>query len=104
MMDPLASSRLLLCRCIYAPHSAEHLYRNPRTEVQRLLDKYHKEHYKVYNFANEAGRNYPDQLFQGRVERYVRAVFSTSDCQRDESSRIRKSSKANGTLFRARRQ
>lgn len=45
--------------------------------MQRLLDKYHKEHYKVYNFTNEAGRNYPDQLFQGRVERYV-CMFSTS--------------------------
>ena len=55
----------------YSPPTAEHIYRNPRTEVQRLLDKYHKEHYKVYNFANEAGRTYPDQLFQGRVERYV---------------------------------
>lgn len=66
---------------------AEHIYRNPRTEVQRLLDKYHKEHYKVYNFANEAGRTYPDQLFQGRVERYssiVHKALSTSDCQHEE--------------------
>lgn len=54
--------------------------------MQRLLDKYHKEHYKVYNFANEAGRTYPDQLFQGRVERCVpyvvwfgRAIFSLRD-------------------------
>lgn len=38
--------------------------------MQRLLDKYHKDHYKVYNFANEAGRSYPEQYFQGRVERW----------------------------------
>lgn len=50
---------------------AEHIYRNPRTEVQRLLEKYHSGRYKVYNFANEPGRTYPDQLFQGRVERFV---------------------------------
>ena len=51
------------------PPAKEHIYRNPRTEVQRLLDKYHKEQYKVYNFTNEAGRAYPEQYFQGRVER-----------------------------------
>lgn len=28
-------------------------------------------HYKVYNFANEPGRSYPAQLFEGRVERCV---------------------------------
>ncbi|CAM9160190.1 unnamed protein product [Ascophyllum nodosum] len=48
----------------------EHIYRNPRMEVQRLLDKYHEHRYKVYNFTNEPGRNYPSHLFQGRVERY----------------------------------
>lgn len=48
----------------------EHLYRNPRTEVQRLLDKYHANQYKVYNFASEPGRTYPAQLFHGRVERF----------------------------------
>lgn len=47
----------------------EHIYRNPRSEVQRLLDKYHEGHYKVYNFTNEPGRTYPEHLFQGRVER-----------------------------------
>lgn len=62
---------------------AEHIYRNPRTEVQRLLDKYHKEHYKVYNFANEAGRTYPDQLFQGRVERWVLYLRSPCSVQKD---------------------
>lgn len=62
-----------------SPPSAEHIYRNPRTEVQRLLDKYHKDHYKVYNFANEAGRSYPEQYFQGRVERYVGIAFATID-------------------------
>ncbi|CAM9304257.1 unnamed protein product [Ectocarpus fasciculatus] len=60
----------------------EHIYRNPRTEVQRLLEKYHRGHYKVYNFANEPGRTYPDQLFQGRVERYP---FSDHTCPPLES-------------------
>ncbi|CAM9858702.1 unnamed protein product, partial [Hapterophycus canaliculatus] len=55
---------------------------NPRTEVQRLLEKYHKGHYKVYNFANEPGRTYPDQLFQGRVERYP---FTDHSCPPLES-------------------
>ncbi|CAN0364198.1 unnamed protein product, partial [Laminaria digitata] len=47
----------------------EHIYRNPRTEVQRLLDTYHESKYKVYNFASEPGRTYPEELFHGRVER-----------------------------------
>lgn len=62
-----------MCRWVslHVPVGAEHIYRNPRTEVQRLLEKYHRGHYKVYNFANEPGRTYPGQLFQGRVERFV---------------------------------
>ncbi|CAM9328489.1 unnamed protein product [Choristocarpus tenellus] len=48
----------------------EHIYRNPRTEVCRLLDKYHANSYYVYNFTSEPGRIYPAEDFHGRVERF----------------------------------
>ena len=48
----------------------EHIYRNPRYEVKRLLDTYHKDKYKMFNFCCEAGRGYPPSVFEGRVERY----------------------------------
>ncbi|CAM9208638.1 unnamed protein product, partial [Discosporangium mesarthrocarpum] len=47
----------------------EHFYRNPRTEVRRLLDKYHPDKYRVYNFTSEPGRGYPAEDFHNRVER-----------------------------------
>lgn len=48
----------------------EHMYRNPRYEVARLLETQHKGHYKVYNFCCEPGRGYDADIFDGRVERY----------------------------------
>jgi len=48
----------------------EHLYRNPRNEVRRFLEKKHAGHYKVFNFCCEPGRGYPASFFDGRVERY----------------------------------
>ncbi len=48
----------------------EHAYRNPRYELVRFLEKYHKDHYKVYNFCCEPGRGYSPDVFAGRVERY----------------------------------
>jgi len=48
----------------------EHLYRNPRYEIRRYMDTYHKDHYKVYNFCCEPGRGYSPEVFHGRVERY----------------------------------
>lgn len=48
----------------------EHIYRNPRLEIRRFMDKYHKDHYKMYNFCCEYGRGYDPSVFHGRVERY----------------------------------
>ena len=48
----------------------EHIYRNPRYEIKRFLEHYHKDHYKVFNFCCEPGRGYDPSVFEGRVERY----------------------------------
>jgi len=48
----------------------EHLYRNPRYELKRLLEFYHHGKYKVFNFCCEPGRGYSPDVFDGRVERY----------------------------------
>lgn len=48
----------------------EHMYRNPRMEIKRFMDKHHKDHYKMYNFCCEYGRGYNAEVFHGRVERY----------------------------------
>ena len=48
----------------------EHIYRNPRYEIKRLLDTYHTNHYKVFNFCCEPGRGYDPDVYEGRVERY----------------------------------
>lgn len=48
----------------------EHIYRNPRGEILRYMDHYHKDHYKMYNFCCEYGRGYDHNVFHGRVERY----------------------------------
>jgi hypothetical protein len=48
----------------------EHIYRNPRDEIRRLLDTYHDSHYRIYNFCCEPGRGYPPEVFHGNVRRY----------------------------------
>jgi hypothetical protein len=48
----------------------EHMYRNPRLEIKRFMDLHHKDHYKMFNFCCEYGRNYDPAVFHGRVERY----------------------------------
>lgn len=48
----------------------EHLYRNPRYEIKRFMDTYHKDHYKMFNFCCEPGRGYHPDVYYGRVERY----------------------------------
>lgn len=48
----------------------EHIYRNPRGEILRFMDHYHKDHYKMFNFCCEYGRSYEPSVFHGRVERY----------------------------------
>lgn len=48
----------------------EALYRNPRTEVKRLLDKQHKDHYKVYNLCVEPKWKYEPVEFENRVSHY----------------------------------
>lgn len=51
------------------------MYEDPRTEVRRLLDKYHFNHYKVYNFASELAQMSPparkEQKIDDRTERLV---------------------------------
>lgn len=46
----------------------EKLYRNPRKEVIRFLDHYHKDHYAVVNLCVE--RDYPDSKFKAPVMRF----------------------------------
>ena len=48
----------------------EHIYRNPRYEIKRLLDSRHHDQYKMYNFCCEPGRGYDAAVYHGRVERY----------------------------------
>ena len=48
----------------------EHIYRNPRLEVLRFLDHYHKNKFMMYNFCCEPGRSYDPQIFYGQAERY----------------------------------
>lgn len=49
---------------------ADPLYEDPRTEVRRLLDKYHFGRYKVYNFASELAQMAPTaDVVDTRVER-----------------------------------
>eukprot|EP00903_Cladosiphon_okamuranus_P019148 g17614.t2 len=63
--------------------SADPLYEDPRTEVRRLLDKYHFDRYKVYNFASElAQMTPPTQRVDARVERYP---FTDDTCPPLES-------------------
>ncbi len=54
----------------FPAHGLEHMYRNPRYEIKRYMDKYHKDNYKMYNFCCEPGRGYHPDVFHGRVERY----------------------------------
>uniref|UniRef100_A0A0G4HWG7 Uncharacterized protein n=1 Tax=Chromera velia CCMP2878 TaxID=1169474 RepID=A0A0G4HWG7_9ALVE len=46
------------------------LFRNPRSEVKRYLDTYHKDHYKLYNLCAEASMKYPASDFYGRVAEF----------------------------------
>jgi len=39
----------------------ESIYRNPMSEVQKLLEIKHKDHYKVYNLCSE--RSYGTESF-----------------------------------------
>ena len=48
----------------------EHLYRNPRLEVRKYLERYHHERYKIFNLCCEPGRHYDAALFENRVERW----------------------------------
>jgi len=48
----------------------EGLYRNPRTDVKRFLDKKHTNHYKVYNLCIEPKRKYDAEEFDSRVSRF----------------------------------
>lgn len=52
----------------FPSENVEAAYRNPMKEVQRFLDSFHKDHYKVYNLCSE--RTYDAQKFYNRVGHY----------------------------------
>jgi phosphatidylinositol-3,4,5-trisphosphate 3-phosphatase/dual-specificity protein phosphatase PTEN len=52
----------------FPSESMEAAYRNPMKEVQRFLDQFHKDHYKVYNLCSERG--YDPEKFYNRVAVY----------------------------------
>ena len=58
---------------------ADPLYADPRTEVRRLLDKYHFDRYKVYNFACDLSQMTPptdgNHGTDSRVERCVSVKY-----------------------------
>lgn len=54
----------------YPSTGAQKYYRNNLSDVKKLLDKKHKDHYKVYNLCAEEDRNYPPELFDGNCARY----------------------------------
>ena len=46
----------------------EGLYRNPMTEVERFLETFHRDHFKVYNLCSE--RQYDVSHFKRSVDRF----------------------------------
>lgn len=52
----------------FPSESLESVYRNPMSEVQRFFETFHHDHYMVYNLCSE--RDYKEEKFHGRVERY----------------------------------
>eukprot|EP01087_Luapelamoeba_hula_P016849 TRINITY_DN5217_c0_g1_i2.p1 TRINITY_DN5217_c0_g1~~TRINITY_DN5217_c0_g1_i2.p1 ORF type:complete len:381 (-),score=66.21 TRINITY_DN5217_c0_g1_i2:104-1246(-) len=59
----------------FPSEGSESVYRNPMPEVQRMLEMYHKNHYKVYNLCSE--RSYDHKKFHHRV---VRSPFDDHNC------------------------
>lgn len=47
----------------YPAEGNEAMYRNPMHEVQRFLQVYHKNHFKIYNLCIEKDRQYPASKF-----------------------------------------
>ncbi|KAK5580174.1 hypothetical protein RB653_000187 [Dictyostelium firmibasis] len=52
----------------FPSEKVEGVFRNPMKDVQRFLDQYHKDHFKVYNLCSE--RVYDHSKFYGRVGYY----------------------------------
>ncbi|CAM9495881.1 unnamed protein product, partial [Laminaria digitata] len=59
--------------------SADPLYADPRTEVRRLLDKYHFDRYKVYNFACDLAQMTPPTDGEHRADSRVESYPFTDD-------------------------
>jgi len=52
----------------YPSENVESIYRNNLEDVKKLLEKRHKDHYKIYNLCSE--RSYDIQKFHNRVATY----------------------------------
>jgi len=61
----------------FPSEGSESMYRNPMSEVQRMLEMKHKDRYKVYNLCSE--RSYDHKKFHHRVVRYP---FDDHNCPR----------------------
>jgi phosphatidylinositol-3,4,5-trisphosphate 3-phosphatase/dual-specificity protein phosphatase PTEN len=57
-----------LCHQNSVPCACAGLYRNPMPEVVSMLQRYHRDHYKVYNLCSE--RSYPFDQMLGPVVAY----------------------------------
>lgn len=54
----------------YPSVGRERVYRNPKEEVIRFYEKYHKGHYWIYNLCAEPERQYKSKMFHDRLSKF----------------------------------